>query len=514
MFKTTPYVIALYIRLSIEDSKVESLSIENQKIALHKYADAMEDVPNAEVTEFIDNGHSGTNFERPAVQELLDAVRAGKVNCIIVKDFSRFGRNSIEVGYFMERVFPLYNVRFISVNDGYDSSDYQGDTGGMNVAFKYLAAEFYSRDLSIKSTTAKMVKMKRGEYQSKICMYGYKKGADGRMEPDEETAPNVRLIFALASQGKSTREISQILRERGVCTPGEYKAARGIAQHDVSRSAGTWQSDTLMRVLRDERYTGTYIIGKRHVTEVGSSHNRLRDESDWIKIPDHHPALVSREIYDEVQEKIKRRPSVKRNTTAYPLRQKVYCGCCRHAMPRSGSKNYLFYCRFTKSNADAACHDLSIRESELEDALYAVLSKQAQVILNVHDLSDAGVLKSCLAEQTDYGNKVEGLKARKAALYEQLVLGKISQEEYRERKAKIDKELMRVEQVYDALSTQSSQMQMDADTKKASRKLAQEITDANGLTAALVDTLIERVYVYPGNRLDIEWKSNDFCREG
>ena len=168
------YVIALYIRLSIEDTKVESMSIDNQKLALHKHVDTMESICSIEVVEYIDNGYSGTNFERPAVQALIDAVRAGNVNCIIVKDFSRFGRNSIEVGYFMERVFPLYGVRFISINDGYDSNEYQGDTGGISVAFKYLAAEFYSRDLSVKSTTAKMVKMKNGEYQSKICPFGYR----------------------------------------------------------------------------------------------------------------------------------------------------------------------------------------------------------------------------------------------------------------------------------------------------------------------------------------------------
>ena len=182
------YVIALYIRLSTEDSKVGSFSIENQTKTLHQYVDAMEGVKNAAVLEFIDNGYSGTNFERPAVQELLDQIREGKINCIIVKDFTRFGRNSIEVGYFMEMAFPLYGIRFISINDNFDSSQLHGDTGGINVAFKYLVSEFYSRDLSIKYKSAKYVKFRRGEYQSKLCPYGYRKGADGRMDPDEETA--------------------------------------------------------------------------------------------------------------------------------------------------------------------------------------------------------------------------------------------------------------------------------------------------------------------------------------
>ena len=511
---TKAYVIALYIRLSIEDTKVESMSIDNQKIALHKFADMMEGAGGVEVLEFIDNGYSGTNFERPAVQELLDAVRAGKVNCIIVKDFSRFGRNSIEVGYFMERVFPLYGIRFISINDGYDSDAYQGDTGGISVAFKYLAAEFYSRDLSVKSTTAKMVKMKRGEYQSKICLYGYRKGADGRMEPDEETAPTVRLIFELAAQGRTAAQICKALVERGIPTPGEYKATRGIARHDVSRSAGLWQISTITRLLDDERYTGTYIIGKRHVTEVGSSRVRMKDESEWIKIPDHHPAIVSKELFEQAQSKRRHFKCPKKNTHQYPLRAKVLCGCCRHAMSRSSGDMRYYYCRHSKVNESSPCHNMRISENELETALYGVLSKQAHIILNIDDLSNAGMLDIRLTEQADYGQRVEGYKTQKRELYEQLILCEISRTEYMEHKAGIDKELGRLEQIYSTLNTQTTQMRMDENKKNDSLKLAQEIVGAGGLTYDLADALIERVYVYPDNQFDIEWKIKDFCVEG
>ena len=171
------YVIALYIRLSIEDYKYDSLSIENQSLVLHEYAASMPEALNAEIMEFIDNGYSGTNFERPQVQKLIELVRANQIDCIIVKDFSRFGRNSIETGYFIERVFPLFHTRFISISDDFDSSKFKGDTGGMDVAFKYLISEYYSRDMSIKTKSAKYAKMQRGEYQSKICPYGYRKSA-------------------------------------------------------------------------------------------------------------------------------------------------------------------------------------------------------------------------------------------------------------------------------------------------------------------------------------------------
>ncbi|MCL2342870.1 MAG: recombinase family protein, partial [Firmicutes bacterium] len=157
------YVIAKYIRLSIEDSKSDSMSIENQRLLLDRHISAM-NLSNAEILEFVDNGHSGTNFERPAVQELLELVRLGQVNCVLVKDFSRFGRSAIEVGYFIERVFPLFGVRFISVSDGFDSAEHVGDTGGMEVSFKFIMHEYYSRELSRKIKSAKQEKMRRGEY--------------------------------------------------------------------------------------------------------------------------------------------------------------------------------------------------------------------------------------------------------------------------------------------------------------------------------------------------------------
>ena len=157
---------------------------------------------------------------------------------------------------------------------------------------------------------------------------------------------------------------------------------------------------------------------------------------------------------------------------------------------------------------------MTVKENELEAAIYDTISKQAKIILNLDNLSNAGLLDIRLAERADYGQQVEGLKAQKRALYEQLILCEISKAEYMECKAEIDKELVRLEQVFSALNTQTAQMQMDADTKNASRKLAQEIIDTDGLTAGLVDMLIERVYVYPGNQLDIEWKIKDFCAEG
>lgn len=508
-----PYVIALYIRLSMEDSKVGSFSIENQRRALHQYVDAMEDIKNVEVLEFVDNGYSGTSFERPAVQELLELVRAGNINCIIVKDFTRFGRNSIEVGYFMEMVFPLYGVRFISINDEFDSAKLHGDTGGVSVAFKYLIGEFYSRDLSVKYKSAKYVKFRRGEYQSKICPYGYQKGANGRMEPDEETAPIVRLIFELARDGRAPGEIVKELLERGVPTPGEYKAAHGFTGHDVSRCRGIWSTSTVVRLLEDERYTGTYIIGKREVTEVGSRRTRRKDESQWVKIPDHHPAIVSKELFDEARARRTRFQCPKKNTRVYPLRGKVFCGCCNHAMPRTSNKNHTFLCRHTRVDENADCHGLAIKEAELERLLYDVISKQAQIILNLDSVSEAGHLDIQLAEQAECGSRIEDCLEEKRALYERMVRKEITVEGYKTQKAAIDTELDRLRKFYSAVKARVTQSRMDEKTKSAREELAREAAGAGSLTAKLADALIDRVYVYPGNQLEIVWKMKDFCME-
>ena len=509
----TPYIIALYVRLSVEDCKVDSFSVENQKIALHQYVDTVESFEGAEVQEFTDNGFSGTNFERPAVQRLLDLVQKGAVNCIIVKDFSRFGRNSVEVEYYLERVFPLYNVRFISINDGYDSAQLRGDTGGLSVAFKYLIAELYSRDLSQKYKSAKYMKFKRGEYQSKICPYGYRKSIDGRMEPDEETAAGVKLIFELAQSGLGAKQIVRAMHERGIATPAEYKAAHGFNGHDISRCCGIWSTSSVVHILDDERYTGTYIIGKREVTEVGGHRVRMKDESQWVKIPDHHQAIISRELFDQVQAQRPRFKCPKKKARAYPLRSKVFCGCCGHAMPRRATKTATFFCRYTLVNEAADCHGLTVTEAELEGMLYEILSKQAQVILNVVNLANAGRLDVQLARQAEYDKRIEGCLDQKRVLYEQLILKQITMEDYKSQKAAVDSELDRLREIHSNLKVRTSQMEMDEKAKSARTELAREVVGAGGLTAGLADTLIDRVYVYPNNQVEIVWKMKDFCME-
>ena len=292
------YVIAKYIRLSVEDSQTDSRSIPNQRLILDRHIAAM-GIGGAEILEFVDNGCSGTNFERPAVKELLQLARLGQVDCILVKDFSRWGRNSLEVGYYIERVFPLLGLRFISVSDGFDSDEHKGDTGGLELSFKFLIHEYYSRDLSKKIKSARRERMRRGEYIMKNCVFGYKK-VGNTLAIDEPAAETVRMIFNLAARGHRPSAIAEALRTEKYPTPSEYKKNAGTG------AQCNWNGAMIGAILRDEQYIGTYVAGKSRKLEPGGAAVQT-PESEWVKIPNHHPVIVDQAVFDAVQAQYKRK---------------------------------------------------------------------------------------------------------------------------------------------------------------------------------------------------------------
>ena len=498
----------LHIRLSIEDYKYDSLSIENQSLVLNEYAVSMPEALNAEVIEFIDNGYSGTNFERPQVQKLIEMVRENKIDCIIVKDFSRFGRNSIETGYFIERVFPLFHTRFISISDNFDSNNFKGDTGGMDVAFKYLISEYYSRDMSTKTKSAKYAKMQRGEYQSKICPYGYRKSADGRMEPDPEAAAVVQLIFQLAAIGTNAASITRELYKRGIPTPGEYKAARGNHTHDITRTRGIWSGSTVLRILEDERYIGSYVIGKRAVLEVGGNRSRLKDKEKWYIIPDHHPAIIDKETFDKVQATQRRFSQPNKKKRDYPLKGKAFCGCCNHALSRTMQKTSYYYCRHSEADAASRCHKMKVNAVALEQAVFQILKTQLAVSLPLN--ADGTVhMGAVISERSEYEKQIEALQDSKQALFEQYIMDEIDMETYKSQKAAYDATILKTKNAYAAIAAQAKQKQEEQARQSSRQEISKAITDAEGLTTELVDLLIEKVYVFPDNRIEIAYKVQD-----
>ena len=495
------YTIALYIRLSVEDEKTESLSIPNQRLILREKAMSLPEWNGAEILEFIDNGHTGTNFERPAVQKLLEMANLGKINCIMVKDLSRFGRNSIETGYFIEKVFPLYHIRFIAVSDNFDSAELNGDTGGVDMAFKYLINECYSRDMSMKSKSAKLARCKRGEYQSVVCPYGYQKSEDGRMKPDEETADNVRQIFQWAADGLSAGAIARKLSEMKILTPAEYKASKGKNYHDISRTNGVWCRSAVLRILEDERYTGMYIMGKKHSAEVGSYKMIRNDESEWIKIPDHHTPIISKELFEQAKAKI-RKFSVNKKPREYVLKGKVYCGCCDHALNRRN--DILYACEYGRIAPDRECKDVSIRVEDLERTVFDAIRSQAQCFVDTDADIKVRAEKSAL-ELNGYEQNLKLLQESKRELYEQYILGILDIDTYKSKKAELEIQLADMKHLCSVVADKAKTAQEDYEESIKNAEIVASIDGADSLTKALVDKLVERVYVFPNNRIEIKY---------
>lgn len=312
----------------------------------------------------------------------------------------------------------------------------------MDVAFKYLISEYYSRDMSIKTKSAKYAKMQRGEYQSKICPYGYRKSADGRMEPDPEAAAVVQLIFQLAAEGNNGTSIARELFRRDIPTPGEYKAARGNHTHDISRTRGIWSPSTVLRILEDERYIGSYVIGKRAVLEVGGTRSRMKDRDKWYIIPDHHPAIVEKSVFEKVQTSQLRFSQPNKKKRDYPLKGKAFCGCCGHALSRTMQKTSYYYCRHSEADEESRCHKMRVNAVELEKAVFITLKKQMEAAASLNP--DGTVrLEAAAPERSEYEQQIEELQEGKRLLYERYLLGEIDLETYKAEKAACDELLLK-----------------------------------------------------------------------
>lgn len=503
-------IIALYIRLSVEDEKYDSLSVENQQGLLREKAMSLTEYASSDIREFIDNGHTGTNFERPAVQELLDLVRAGMVCTILVKDLSRFGRNQIETGYFIEKVFPLYHVRFISVDDAFDSDEHKGDTGGIELAFKYLINEYYSLDISKKAKSSYRVRMKSGRCQSVNCIFGYKKGADGRLTPDDEAAEYVRQIFQWAADGLNSDEIVRKLYELKVPTPAEYKAEKSevAKKYDISRAGGVWLANGVRRIIRDERYIGTYIAGTTETKKVGGGNKRLTDESEWVKIPDHHEPIVSRELFEAANQKMPKHKTPKPPSFSYLLKSRVYCGCCDHALATRGKVTKLHYCKHSTLLPQSDCRKVKIRVADLEHVVFNTIRAQASLLFGAYDVESTAAMTS--TKQEEHDKIIQSVHDSRRELYERYILGELDTDSYRAEKAILEARLAEEKKVGAQISAEAQAAQNSYKESIRQKEIADELNAADNLTKSLVDLLIKKVYVFPDNRIEIEYTTKSF----
>ena len=293
-------MIALYMRISNQDVNG---SIANQRMLLRDFIGKTPEFARCKITEFTDDGFTGTNFARPGVQQLIEAARCGRIQCIIVKDLSRFGRNYIEVGDYLEQKFPAWGVRFIAPGDNYDSAR-RGNTP-TDSAFRNLIYQIYSQDLSVKCRSGKDAATKRGKIISPYPAFGYDKDKNDRhkLVPDPIDAPIVLRIFNLAEQGHSVPAIAKLLNAENIPTKQMSKHRKGFTKK-WGRGSG-WNNSAVRDILQNECYTGKWIYGKTRTVRVGARAVKKQPRSKWIIVPGALPAIITEEQFAAVQAKLK-----------------------------------------------------------------------------------------------------------------------------------------------------------------------------------------------------------------
>lgn len=310
------YLIAIYMRVSKEDAKdkEESNSIGMQRMLLRKFV--AEKFSDYELSEFCDDGYTGTNFERPGVQKLLEQVRDSRISCIVVKDFSRFARDYIELGSYLEQIFPFLGVRFLSVNDNYDSADYQGGIADIDVNFRNLLYDLYSKDLSLKVRSSLAVRKEQGQYISGNSPFGYEKDPDDRhaLVIAQDEAEIVKRIFSLKVEGYSSTQIARLFNANRVKTPIEFKIEKGRTRRAPKGERFQWSTGTICQILRNEIYIGN-IVQKKYEKDFVGGKNHIRPREEWLTGYDHHEPIIERAVFEKVQEgRGKRRSSQHRGT--------------------------------------------------------------------------------------------------------------------------------------------------------------------------------------------------------
>lgn len=369
MKKEKLFHVAEYIRLSREDGdKAESDSIVNQKKLL---ADYLKDKETLFVYDiYIDDGFSGTNYERPAFRRMIDDIESGKVNCVIVKDLSRFGRDYIDTGRYLERYFPERDVRFISVTDNIDSFEQAYD---MLLPIKNIFNEQYARDISRKIHASVLTKQKAGEFIGAFTSYGYKKSPSDRnkLVIDEYAAGIVRRIFELYNAGYGKLRIAGILNEEGILCPSAYKRANGEHYRNANHmdNISYWSYSTIHRILQNEMYLGNMVQGRKYQQMRGKIQSKAPE--DWIIIPGTHDAIIDKYTWKKTQDLLNRRTrSLDLTSNPSAMAGFLKCGDCGRALVRKNNASGIcYYCGSYVHSGRYACTPHKISYETLEHIL-------------------------------------------------------------------------------------------------------------------------------------------------
>lgn len=518
---------ALYARLSLDDGNVgESMSIQSQKAILTRKA---EELGIYNYRFYVDDGYSGTNFNRPSFQQMIADIEAGKVTCVITKDLSRLGRNYLESGAYIEVFFPKHQVRYIAVNDGVDSAN----SGEMDITpFKNILNEFYSRDVSKKVKSGKYIRASQGKFMGTHAPFGYQKDPEDKnhLIADEETAPTVRYIFQLALQGMGNNKIGKILYEQKIPKPAYYKPeyfGKFLVKED---DAYSWKQETVIRILRNPLYKGYFWVQKYDKKHFKQETRGYIPMSERTIIPSDHEALVDEHTWDTVQEILDRHTKVKPCTSGYEnkFRGILKCADCGstlmvHTDGRNKEKPVIertFYqCRIYRVRGTGFCSQHRINADDLEELVLADIQTHAKKVIKNREKFMRKVLgqmdMTAVNNRENIQKKLEKLEKKLLEsdrqfikLYEDFTKQLVSEQQFRMLSTHFEQEKKETTEEIEKLKTTADNLK---DSTCKAEQLANEMAECaeiKELTAAIVNRLIEKIEVSEPQTIDGEKVQN------
>lgn len=515
---------ACYLRLSREDGdKSESDSISNQRSLINDFVNQKTGIKL--IKEYVDDGYSGTNFDRPSFKRMMEDVKAGKINCIIVKDLSRLGRNYIETGRYLERIFPFIGVRFISVLDRYDSADESNDADQIIIPFKNLINDSYCRDISTKIRSQLDVKRKSGKFIGSFACYGYCKDPkdNNHLIVDPVAADIVRQIFQMKLDGFNSQRIADALNAMGVLPPAEYKRSNGL-NYDSGFRIGSgvgWSPTSVNRILANEIYIGTMVQGTNRKISYKIKQTRAVPKEDWIRVENTHEPIVSKEIFEEVQRLLLFDTRTSPDEDAvYLFSGLVVCGDCwqnmvRRRVSKGGKKYSYFHCSTYKSGKGCSSHLFSAKQ--LEEIVTETVQKQISLFLKAQSIietidqipQEQSRVKVIVQQMEELQKEIDRYRGFKTKAYEDMLEGIIDKDEFVFMKRTFTDKINAAEARYKHLQIEKATAISDKQRLKPWVENLKQYQNIEKLERPIVVALIEKIIVYDKENIVIKMHFED-----
>lgn len=529
------FKVAIYLRLSKEDddlscssgAKSESNSISNQRKLIY---DFMKSHPELELyDEYKDDGKSGSNFDRAEFQRMMKDIEAGKVNCVVVKDQSRFGRDYIDVGKYKEKIFPKLGVRFITINEGYDSLS---ATSSDDLAFTInsFVYDFYIRDISAKIRTNLTAKKQNGEYAGAFVAYGYVKDSNdkSKLVVDQFAADVVRDIFRWKIEGLSPQNIAVRLNELGIPSPAEYKKLSG-SNYKTSfqtSSKAVWSHVSVRRILKNEIYLGVMIQGKRTTPNYKTKTVVTKAESEWLRVEGTHEAIISVRDFELVQELLRDDTHCRAGDVTVPVYAgRIYCGDCGAAAVRKtvsyAGKRYVYYVCNANKHDKTVCSRHSIREDILGQVIYQTVRHQIDLLLDVdkalRQFENLSWEKHKL-KQLDASIEIQEEVVRKnntlrLGIYEDLRAGLLDRSEYESLKKELAERIAEATAAIEKLNKEKREILDGVSKQQSWIEQFRQYENVTELTRPMVIHLIERINIFEDSNIEIVFRHRNQIEE-